>query len=81
MGFNVPVTPDGEDESESVTVPAKLLMPARLIVEVAADPDWKVKLDGLAEILKSGGGGGELTVTATLVEWTSEPLAPVTVTV
>jgi len=81
VGLRAVVTPDGEEEAESETVPEKLLMLARLIVEVPEDPDWKVRLDGFDEMLKSGGGGAEFTVTAKLVEWTTEPLVPVTVTV
>lgn len=71
---------EGDAVVESVTVPEKLLMLAKLTVDVPEEPDWNVMLDGLELMLKSGVGGG-VTVRARLVEWTVEPLVPVTVIV
>jgi hypothetical protein len=49
-----------------------------VIVEVARLPAFTVVLVGLAEIEKSG--EDDCTRTETLVEWESDPLVPVTVT-
>ena len=72
------VNPEGETEEVRLTVPAKLLRLARLIVDVAEEPAWKLKLTGLREMLKSG---GTTTFTATTTEWERDPLVPVTFTV
>ncbi len=78
VGLREADNPDGDTEAARLTVPTKLLRLTRLIVEVAEEPDWKLTLPGLLEILKSG---GTTTFTATLTEWESEPLVPITVTV
>ncbi len=78
VGLREAESPDGDTEAARLTVPAKLLRLPRLIVEVAEDPAWKLRLAGLLEILKSG---GTTTFTATATEWESETLVPVSVTV
>ncbi len=79
MELREAVRPEGETDRESDTEPEKPLRLARLIVDVPEVADWIVRLEGLAETVKSG--VGEVTVTETMVEWTREPLVPVTVTV
>jgi hypothetical protein len=60
------------------TLPVKLLRGAIVIVEVPAVFTTTLTVLGLAVIVKSG---GLFTVYATVAEWESEPLVPVTVTV
>jgi len=72
------VSPEGETEDERLTVPAKLLRLAREIVEVPEEPAWKLRLEGLLEMLKSG---GTTTLAVTTTECERDPLVPVTVTV
>jgi hypothetical protein len=55
-GLRKPVRPVGELEDERVTVPVKLLTLANVIVELDAAPAKTVRLDGLAEMVRSGGG-------------------------
>jgi hypothetical protein len=62
----------------NATVPVKLFKGEIVIVEVPAVPTTTVTAVGFAEIVKSGAA---VTVKATLVEWDSAPLVPVTVTV
>ncbi len=68
--------PVGDDTTEVIaTVPEKPLMLASDIVEVLGMPTTTLRLEGLAEIVKS------TTFTATVAEWESDPLVPCTVTV
>jgi len=78
VGFKEADSPDGDTEGARLTVPTKPLRLVRLIVEVAEDPAWKLRLAGLLEILKSG---GTTTFTDTATQCESEPLVPVTLTV
>jgi hypothetical protein len=80
VGLSVRTSPAGDPDADSVTVPAKLLRLARVIVELEEDPALMASEDGLAVMLKSP-ELTELTVTATVVLWDSEPLVPVIVTV
>ena len=61
-GLSEPTRPLGDDAAVSVTVPLNPPRLARLIVEVALEPDERLTVDGLAVIPKSG----TLTVTVTL---------------
>jgi hypothetical protein len=81
-GFGVAVMPPGA-LAEIVTVPEKLLILERVIVDI---PSWLGNVveplviereEGPADMLKSGGG----TVTVTVVEEALEPLVPTAVTV
>jgi hypothetical protein len=56
-GFRKRVRPVGELDDERVTVPVKLLMLANVTVELDIAPAEAVRLDGLAEMVMSGGGG------------------------
>ena len=77
-GLRNTLEPDpGTTTVESVTVPENPLRLPRLIVEVAEEPDWTVRADALVEMLKSG---ARVTLTRMMTVWTSDPLAPVTVT-
>ena len=79
-GLTDAVGPDGETPALKLIVPAE---PTRvvLIVLVPLSPCWTLKLVGLAEIVKSAGGGAAVTVTLTVVECVLVPSLPVTVTV
>lgn len=68
----------GEILSVKVTVPLKLFRLDTVMEELEVPPGWRVIEVGFAAIEKSG---VVLTETRTLVEWDSDPLAPVTVTV
>jgi hypothetical protein len=59
------------------TVPVNPLTEEMVIVEVTAEPALVVRLDGLAEIEKSG----TAMLYVTVVVCDSEPSAPLTVTV
>ncbi len=61
-GLSETTRPLGDDATVSVTVPLNPPRLARLIVEVALEPDEKLTVDGFAVIPKSG----TLTVTVTL---------------
>jgi len=78
VGMSGAVNPEGETEDARLMVPAKLLRLAREIVEVPEEPAWKLRLEGLLEILKSG---GTTTLAVTTTECERDPLVPVTVTV
>lgn len=54
----------GETDVERVTVPLKLLIPMILTVNVAVDPRGIDCDDGVAVIVKSGGGAELLKVAA-----------------
>jgi hypothetical protein len=51
------IGPGGDDEAESVIVPAKLFTLDTVMVLLAFDPCSIERLDGLGEIPKSGAGG------------------------
>ena len=53
VGLRDGVSPAGEAEAESDTVPEKPPRLDRVIVEVAVAPAWMVRLMGLGEIVKS----------------------------
>ncbi len=78
VGLTGAVRPDCDTDVESITVPEKPLRLARLMVDVPDEPDWKLRLEGPLEMLKSGEA---TTLTVTVVECDKEPLVPVTVTV
>ena len=75
LGLTVHVSPEGDTEAVSVTLPVKPSTGATVIVEVPVAPARTVAVVGDAETEKS------FTVTVTAVEWLSVPLAPVMVTV
>ncbi len=54
VGFSDAVSPDGETDDESDTVPEKLLRLVRVIEDEPDEPEGKVRVDGLPEMLKSG---------------------------
>ncbi len=58
VGEGDTVRPDGEANVASVIVPLKLNRLVNVIVDVADDPDWNVRIVGLADMLKLGGPGG-----------------------
>ena len=79
VGLSEVVGPDGDEEAERATVPEKLFRLANWIVEVTDDPAETVRLDGLAEMLKSGVVPG---ATETVCDEDPEdPLESVTVSV
>ena len=74
VGFREAVTPEGEADGARLTVPAKPLRLVRVTVDVVAEPEVTVRLDG-AETMKS------VTLTVTWTDWDAEPLVARTVTV
>jgi hypothetical protein len=74
-GDKVQVSPAGETDEVRATVPVNPWSGATVMMEVPAALASAVTLVGLAVTVKS------LTVTATVEEWLSDPLVPVTVTV
>jgi hypothetical protein len=79
VALRVVVGPDGDMEDVRLIVPVNPLMLVKVMVDAAEEPAWIVRLAGLAAIVKSG-GGGTLTVTDIVTEWTNDPLVPLTVT-
>ena len=79
LGFRLVVSPAGVDEDVRDTVPEKLLRLVTLMVEVPDEPPEMMRLVGLADREKLG-GGEPVTDTNTNVECDSDPLVPVTVT-
>jgi hypothetical protein len=59
-------------------VPAKPFLLVNVIVEFPLPPAAKVSEEGFAETVKSPVGPADVTVIATVVLCTSEPLDPVT---
>jgi hypothetical protein len=55
-GLRERVRPLGEPDDERVTTPVKLLMLVNVIVELDVAPAGTVRLGGLAETVRSGGG-------------------------
>ncbi len=83
VGFRVSVGPletTGETAAVSVTFPAKPFRLVTSMVENPEDPASMVNAEGVAVMVKSGGGGG-VTEMKIVTEWDSPPLAPVTVSV
>ena len=79
FGLNDAVDPPGRPPSDMVTVCAE---PEVTVVEMLLVPELpctNVRLEGLAPIEKSLGGGGAVMVSDTVVEWVA--LAPVPVMV
>ena len=72
-------TQSGAGDVVSLTVPLKLLMLVSTIWDLPVDPATTVWLDGLAEIVKSG-GTEDTTVNVTGAAWDSLPLVPLTAT-
>ncbi len=72
-------TQSGAGDVVSLTVPLKLLMLVSTIWDLPVLPAMTVWLDGLAEIVKSGGPEAT-TVNVTGAEWERLPLVPVTAT-
>jgi hypothetical protein len=52
------VRPDGMTDVVSEIVPLKLNRLVNVIVDVAEDPDWNVRIVGLVDMVKLGGPGG-----------------------
>ncbi len=73
--LRIALQPVGAPVGVSETTPVNPLTAVTVIVDTAEDPATKVSDVGLAVTVKS------VTVTATVAEWDSEPLVPVTVTV
>lgn len=69
------VSPAGDTDDVSATVPVKPLTGATVIVDAAVPPEAMVTLVGLAATVKSR------TVYVTVAVCEMEPLVPVTVTV
>ena len=69
------VRPAGETLELSETIPANPLRAVMVIVDVPEPGAWKLKLAGLAAIVKSW------TAKVTVAECVSDPLVPVTVAV
>ena len=57
VGLRVKVGPGGKLDRDRVTVPVKLLMLVRVMVEFAVTPVGKVMSEGFAEIVKSAAWG------------------------
>ena len=55
----------GEIVAERVTVPLKPFVPRTIIVKIAVEPLRTVWFVGVMLIVKSGGGGGDVTATPT----------------
>ena len=79
FGFRLVVSPAGVDVDVRDTVPEKLLRLVTLMVEVPDEPREMMRLVGLADKEKLG-GGEPVTDTNTNAECDSDPLVPVTVT-
>jgi len=58
VGDGVAVRPVGVTDVVREIVPLKLNRLVNVIVEVADDPDWNVRIVGFADMLKLGGPGG-----------------------
>lgn len=80
VGFKFAVTREPCPVTLRLTVPANPFCPVMVIVEVPDEPRAMVKVDGDAEMVKSGLGGG-LTTSVTVVECVRLPLVPVIVKV
>lgn len=63
------------------TVPLNPFVPLMVMVNVVEDPAGTDCDDGVTVMVKSGGGGGAVTVTRMVTVWDIEPLVPVTVEV
>lgn len=58
VGDSDAVRPDGVTDVVSEIVPLKLNRLVNVTVDVVDDPDWNVRIVGLADMLKFGGPGG-----------------------
>ena len=58
VGEREAVRPVGVTDVVNETVPLKVNLLARVIVDVAEALDWNVRIVGLTEIVKFGGPGG-----------------------
>jgi hypothetical protein len=58
VGEGDAVRPEGVTDVVSEIVPLKLNRLVTVIVDVAEDPDWNVRIVGLADMPKFGGPGG-----------------------
>jgi hypothetical protein len=67
VGFTEMVGPAGETVTPRATVPVNPLKLVTVMVDVVDEPCPSESVDGDAEILKSGGGGEEVTVKDKLV--------------
>jgi hypothetical protein len=76
VGLKEVVGPEGETVAARDTSLANPLEGTKVIVEVPVFPALIVKEAGLAERVKSGGGG--VMVTPTVTEWNETPLIPAT---
>jgi hypothetical protein len=74
------VSPAGELDAARLTVPVKPLMLVAVRVDDTAEPCVTMSRTGLAESVKSG-GGGVATITEIVTECDRVPLVPVIVTV
>ena len=70
--------PGGETDADKNTVPTKPLVLVTVIVDVGDCPAFRLSEAGLADRVKSGGGGDTLTIK--LVTWERRPLCAVTLT-
>ena len=77
-GVRLDVGPEGETCTVRETVPVNPLMLVMLIVDMPEDPEFMVRLPGLAEIVKSG---DVLTVNWTSTLWVRPLFVPVTLIV
>jgi hypothetical protein len=62
LGVRVQVSPDGETEEVSATVPVKPCTGATVMVDGPVRPDATFTVEGLADTVKSGGGTVTVTV-------------------
>lgn len=56
LGLKLAVTPDGKEDALRATEPMKPLSEVTVIVDVSEAPGAMVRVDGEAEMPKSGGG-------------------------
>lgn len=76
VGDNVAANPL-EAETDRKTVLLNPFTPCRLMADVPDVPAPRLRIVGLALIVKSG--ALEVTVTNTVAEWDRDPLVPVTI--
>lgn len=81
VGLNDAVTPLGNPDADSATLPVNPLVGVSVIVAVVLAPCVTDTVVGVAESAKSGAGAVALIVRLKVVECTTEPDVPVTVTV
>ena len=81
LGFRRQVLPGGHPETLRLTLLLKLFTDPTVTEYVVLDPREIVWLDGVAEMVKSGGGALEVTTNCTVVLWTGLPVVSVPVIV